>query len=257
MLNCFLGWASGHFGWFGLKPEDVEKPILNYIGVILGCISGVVFFFIQPVKREQKSEEQVGQDGQEPFLESSKPVTTINEISVEKASTPTPQHVSIRQRIIGSILAITTGAIFGLVFNPSTYIQDHLDKYPDATKNGLHYVYAMYSGILISSVFYYVAYIAYKRNRPYLHVRSVLPALISGMMWGVAQAGFLVANSVLSQAISFPLVMIGPGTIATLWSIFYFKDIAGMRNYLVIIAGSTLRVIAAVLIVLSKPVIKD
>lgn len=222
--------------------------------MVIACISGIVFFALRPIKKEEQIEDQAGN---EPFLETSKPVTTINETTIENTPTPVAKVVTIRNRIIGAILSIITGAIFGLVFNPSTYIQDHLDKYPGATKNGLHYVYAMYSGILISSGFYFVAYIAYKRNRPYLCIQSILPAIISGMMWGVAQAGFLVANSVLSQAISFPLVMIGPGTIATLWSIFYFKEITGIRNYLVLIAGTTLRVIAAILIVLSKPIIKE
>lgn len=257
-MIILIGWASGHFGWFGLKPEDVEKPILNYIGVVIACISGIVFFALKPVKKEEKLEDPLGK---EPFLDSSQPVattTTINETTIETpSSNPKAKSVSIKQRIIGGILAIITGTLFGLVFNPSTYIQDHLDKYPGAVKNGLHYVYAMYSGILISSTFYFVIYIAYKRNRPYLCIESILPAIISGMMWGVAQAGFLVANSVLSQAISFPLVMIGPGTIATLWSIFYFKEITGLRNYIVLIVGTAIRIIAAVFIVLSKPVIKE
>jgi glucose uptake protein GlcU len=227
----------------------VEKPALNYIGVVIACLSGIVFLAIRPVKQEQKIEDQIGQ---EPFLQSPQ-----SEKIVEKASEVIPTPVSIRKRLLGSILAIITGAIFGLVFNPSTYIQDHLDKYPGATKNGLHYVYAMYSGILISSTFYYVVYIAYKRNGPYLYVRSILPAIVSGIMWGIAQAGFLVANSVLSQTISFPLVMIGPGTIAIFWSIFYFKEIFGIRNYLVLLVGTTLRIIAAILIVLSKPIVKE
>jgi glucose uptake protein GlcU len=73
-------------------------------------------------------------------------------------------------------------------------------------------------------------------------------------MWGIAQAGFLVANSVLSQTISFPLVTIGPSTIAIFWSIFYFKEISGPRNYLVISSGTLLRILSAILIVLSKPI---
>jgi glucose uptake protein GlcU len=112
----------------------------------------------------------------------------------------------------------------------------------------------MYSGIFVSSIFYYIIYLSYKGNRPYLHIPSILPGIISGIMWGIAQAGFLVANSVLSQTISFPLVTIGPGTIAVLWSIFYFKEISGQRNYLIIIGGTLLRIISATLIIISKPI---
>jgi glucose uptake protein GlcU len=166
-----------------------------------------------------------------------------------------PKIVTVRMRIIGCILAVVSGLFFGLVFTPSTYIQDHRKgKYPGASKNGLHYIFSMYTGILLASFFYYFIYILFKRNRPYIHIESILPAFVSGIMWGIAQAGFLVANSVLSQAISFPLISTGPATIATFWSILYFKDIVGTRNYLIFAGGSFLRVIAAVFIILSKPI---
>ncbi|CAF1590115.1 unnamed protein product, partial [Didymodactylos carnosus] len=175
--------------------------------------------------------------------------------AVPEINTVPQSIVSIRMRVIASGLAILAGILFGLVFTPSTYIQDHRkDKYPTASKNGLHYIFSMYTGILLASSFYYGIYIVAKRNRPHVHVESILPAFISGIMWGIAQAGFLVANSVLSQAISFPLISIGPGTIAALWSIFYLKDIAGSRNYLIFTGGTLLRIIAAVLIILSKPI---
>jgi glucose uptake protein GlcU len=157
-------------------------------------------------------------------------------------------------RIIGSFLAIISGIFFGLVFTPSTYIQDHRDKYPSASKNGLHYIFSMYTGILLASFVYYVIYIIFKRNRPFVCVESIFPAFLSGIMWGIAQSGFILANSILSQAISFPLISIGPGTIATLWSILYIKDIRGSRNYLIFAVGTFIRVIAAIFIILSKPI---
>jgi glucose uptake protein GlcU len=161
---------------------------------------------------------------------------------------------SLKMRIIGYILAIVSGIFFGLVFTPSTYIQDHKDKYPGAKKNGLNYVFSMYTGILLASTFYYSIYIIAKRNRPHIHIESILPAFISGVMWGIAQAAFIFANSVLSQAISFPLISTGPATIAALWSIFYIKDIIGRRNYLIFSIGTFFRILAAVFIVLSQPI---
>ena len=139
------------------------------------------------------------------------------------------------------------------MFTPSTYIQDHHEKYPQSTKNGLHYIFSMYTGILFSSLIYYMIYIMCKKNRPYISIESIFPAFLSGIMWGIAQSGFILANSVLSQAISFPLISIGPGTIATLWSILYIKDIRGKRNYFIFIIGTLIRIVAAVFIILSKP----
>jgi len=239
--NMLIGWASGHFGWFGLIPENVEIPILNYIGVTIACLSGIAFLAIRTVKQEEIIENI---EEQQPILQSS-PVITND----------TPIAIAPSLRIIGCILAILAGVLFGFIFIPSTYIQDHpYDIYENASKNGLHYVFAMYSGIFFSSMFYYIVYLVYKGNRPYLHIESILPAIISGIMWGIAQAGFLVANSVLNQTISFPLITIGPSTIAIFWSIFYFKEISGQRNYLIIMGGTLLRIISAILIVLSKPI---
>lgn len=208
---------------------------MNYIGVVIACLSGAVFLAI----RTGQPEEMVVESDAEQLIP--QPVA------------PAPRKVYLRT--VGCAVAIFAGVLFGLIFIPSTYIQDHPEGiYESASKNGLHYVYAMYSGIFFASMFYYIVYLVYKGNRPYLHVQSILPGIVSGIMWGIAQAGFLVANSVLSETISFPLVTIGPGTIAILWSIFYFREISGRRNYAIIIGGTMLRILAAVFIVLSKPI---
>jgi hypothetical protein len=251
-FRLLTGWASGHFGWFGLIAEQVEKPILNYIGVAIACVSGIIFLAIRTTRHNQISSDIANE--QQPILQSSETILSSEELpSTSTNETTLPS--TIYRRVMGCAIAIFAGVLFGLIFIPITYIQDHpYGIYQSASKNGLDYVYAMYSGIFISSACYYLVYIVYKRNRPYLHVQSILSAIISGIMWGIAQAGFLVANSVLSQAISFPLVTIGPGTIAILWSVFYFNEITGYRNYLIIISGTLLRILAATLVVLSKPV---
>ena len=217
---------------------------------MIAILSGLVFLAIRSGKLEESREEQ------QPILPSNYS-TIINppeERIAEIDSITTSSQTNLRMRIVGCALAVISGLFFGLVFTPSTYIQDHIkDKYRTASKNGLHYIFAMYTGILSASLFYYAVYIIVKRNRPYLYLESILPAFISGIMWGIAQAGFIVANSVLSQAISFPLISIGPSTLAALWSILYLRDIAGSRNYLIFLGGSILRIIAAVFIVLSKP----
>ena len=246
------GWASGHFGWFGLKAENVEKPLLNYFGVGIACLSGLIFLGI----RTQVSSE--GDDEERALLSSSSAVDTTLSVRLndEDAELTKKSNSTFRLRLFASFLAIVSGIFFGLVFTASTYIQDHRfdPRFPGASKNGLHYIFSMYTGILLTSTVYYSLYILFKRNRPYLCRESILPAFLSGVMWGIAQAAFLLANSVLSQAISFPLISIGPATIAALWSIFYFKDIRGRRNFLIFALGTLFRLLAALLIILSKPI---
>ncbi|XP_025917007.1 transmembrane protein 144 isoform X6 [Apteryx rowi] len=39
-FNLLTGWASSRFGWFGIDPEEVSRPILNYIGAGLSLLRG-------------------------------------------------------------------------------------------------------------------------------------------------------------------------------------------------------------------------
>ena len=222
----------------------MEKPLWNYIGVAIAVLSGLIFLGIR-----------VNKDERETASSDSRQVNASIESLPLLDDPPAVSRSTLHMRFIACFLALVAGVLFGLVFTPSTYIQDHRnDKYPGASKNGLHYIFSMFTGILLTSTVYFAIYIAAKGNRPYVHVPSILPGFISGVMWGIAQAGFLLANSVLSQAICFPLISIGPATVATLWSIFYLKDIRGSRNFLLFLSGSFLRIVAAALIILSKPI---
>ena len=178
--------------------------------------------------------------------------TSVESIRDVDEVLPVINKISLRMRIIGYILAIISGLVFGLNVSPTTYIIQNQKKFACAQDNGLTYVFAHYTGILLTSFCYYVIYIIAKRNRPHLHIESILPAFISGIMWGIAQAAFIFANGILSQSISFPLVSVGPAIIAGLWSIFYIKDISGLRNYLIFTIGTVVRTGACILIALSN-----
>ncbi|CAF3509677.1 unnamed protein product [Rotaria sp. Silwood1] len=142
MLLCVfsIGWASGHFGWFGLKPENVDIPAFNYVGVAIACLSGIVFLAI----RTRKSKEQLVDSRPIRHFTNSSIINRSFEIAPE-GDNEMSSTVNIKMRIIGCSLAILAGILFGLVFTPSTYIQDHQENYPGAVKNGLHYVFAMYT----------------------------------------------------------------------------------------------------------------
>ena len=70
----------------------------------------------------------------------------------------------------------------------------------------------------------------------------VLPALASGIMWGVGDALWFVANEKLGFVVAFPIVLAGPGIVASLWSIFLLRELEGTRNFV-------LTAIVAVLVV--------
>ena len=70
----------------------------------------------------------------------------------------------------------------------------------------------------------------------------VLPALASGIMWGVGDALWFVANEKLGFVVAFPIVLAGPGIVASLWGIFLLRELEGTRNFV-------LTAIVAVLVV--------
>ena len=58
-----------------------------------------------------------------------------------------------------------------------------------------------------------------------LHPSAILPGFISGIMWGIAEVAWFVANRYLTPAISFPIVTSGPALIASLWGVVVFKEV--------------------------------
>ena len=66
-------------------------------------------------------------------------------------------------------------------------------------------------------------------------------------MWGIANIGFIVAISALKSAVAYPIVSVLPGIVTSLWSLFWFREIQGKRNYILLACGMVVRCIAALL----------
>ncbi|EYC25576.1 hypothetical protein Y032_0011g1282 [Ancylostoma ceylanicum] len=65
----------------------------------------------------------------------------------------------------------------------------------------------------------------FRRNRPIVPPFIFLPSFLSGLLWGIAQSSFFIANQHLSQAVTFPIITMLPGCVASAWSILYFHEI--------------------------------
>jgi len=71
---------------------------------------------------------------------------------------------------------------------------------------GMDYVFAHFTGILVTSTVYMLIYSAFMKNKPRIYPEVILPGFLSGVMWAVADIGWFVANDTLSQPISFPII---------------------------------------------------
>jgi len=153
-------------------------------------------------------------------------------------------------------LALLAGLCFGVNFNGAQYVIDRAgtEAYPHASTRGLDYVPSQFSGIFLASTVYFILYVCYTGNRPDIRPAVALPAIASGVMWGVADALWFVANEELGFIVAFPIILSGPTIVASLWGIFLLGELKGRRNKAVAALVAMLVILGATLISLSRVV---
>ncbi|XP_025917003.1 transmembrane protein 144 isoform X3 [Apteryx rowi] len=237
-FNLLTGWASSRFGWFGIDPEEVSRPILNYIGAGLSLLSAVIFFFVKTeVQSSSASLEST------PLLRES----SIN-LSENNSDDSWVNRLSpARKRVVGCSLAVVAGILYGSSFVPVLYIKDHGRRngtiYTGASQFDLDYVFAHFSGIFLTSTIYFLIYCAVRKNKPDVYPQAILPGFVSGVLWAIANCCWFMANHYLSAVVSFPIITTGPGLVAAVWGVLVFKEIKMGRGETQLF--STCRVITA------------
>ncbi|XP_030836295.1 transmembrane protein 144 [Strongylocentrotus purpuratus] len=262
-VNMIAGWASGHFGWFGLNKDVLTRPTLNYIGFALAFMRLVIFVWVKPdpVGLKQKklgsSTSASSSNDNNPLLNDDQHAVNVSqEGSHEAIDQPSSTDASwvdnlstLQKRIVGCVLSTISGVLYGFNFIPCLWIQDNVKG---ASQEGLDYVFAHFCGIYATSTAYFLIYSAYKQNKPQYSQNLVLPSLVCGAMWAVAQAGWFVANTNLSESVAFPIVTTGPSILAGLWSVFYFREIRGLKNYILLVIAFTVATAGVVCTAFSK-----
>ncbi|XP_010626252.1 transmembrane protein 144 isoform X3 [Fukomys damarensis] len=229
-FNAVTGWASSRFGWFGMDAEEVSEPVLNYLGAGLSVVSAFIFLFIKSeIPRNTLATDTT-------------PLLTEHAINSTPDPCASPSWVdrlsAAHRRLLGCSLAVMSGTLYGSTFVPIIYIKDHGKRndsvYAGASQYDLDYVFAHFSGIFLTSTVYFLVYCIAMKNSPKLYPEAVLPGFLSGVLWAIATCCWFVANHSLSAVVSFPIITAGPGFIAALWGVFIFKEIQGLRNYLLL-----------------------
>ncbi|XP_073500891.1 transmembrane protein 144 isoform X2 [Phyllobates terribilis] len=199
--NLLTGWASSRFGLFGINPEEVERPYLNYAGAGLSALSAIIFLF---VKTEVKSVTPESEST--PLLRNS--INTQEDAVTD--SSWVDQLSPLQRRIIGSLMAVGAGVLYGSSFVPVLYIKDHSKNhesiYAGSSQFDLDYVFAHFSGIFITSTVYFLIYCAVMKNHPKVYPEAILPGFISGILWAIATCCWFLANNYLSAVVSFPII---------------------------------------------------
>ncbi|XP_063314303.1 transmembrane protein 144 [Pelobates fuscus] len=246
--NLLTGWASSRFGMFGINPEVVAKPYLNYAGAGLSALSAIIFLFVKTdVNKSSSSDSDT-----EPILSTSinsqeNPVT--DESWVDRLS-------PLQKRLTGSLMAVVAGILYGSSFVPVLYIKDHSKNnesmYAGSSEFDLDYVFAHFSGIFLTSTVYFLIYCALMKNHPKVYPQAILPGFFSGVLWAIATCCWFLANNYLSAVVSFPIITAGPGLIAALWGVLVFKEIKGLRNYVLLVFAFCIILSGSLLTAFSK-----
>ncbi|XP_068134971.1 transmembrane protein 144 [Hyperolius riggenbachi] len=245
--NLLTGWASSRFGFFGIDPEVVQRPYLNYAGAGLSALSAVIFLFVKTEVKSTTLESEIT-----PLLG-----TSINSDGNAATDESWVDKLSpLQRRIIGSVMAVVAGVLYGSCFIPVLYIKDHSKNnesiYAGASQFDLDYVFAHFSGIFLTSTVYFLIYCMVMKNRPKVYPKAILPGFISGFLWAIANCCWFLANNYLSAVVSFPIITAGPGLVAAMWGVLVFKEIRGNRNYLLLVLAFCIVLSGSLLTAFSK-----
>ncbi|XP_060596387.1 transmembrane protein 144-like isoform X2 [Ruditapes philippinarum] len=273
VTNLLSGWATGRFGLFGLKADPPDNLVLNDIGVILAVISAVIFTAVKNEVSSSNIDTTVTVDVSEnsPLLRNTDHliekrlledpecdvITIPTSIQAPEEESLEPQNDSSLfdrlsptvKRVLGIVLSLIAGLIYGQCFTPFLYVQNN---YEHSSQNALDYVFSSLIGSLLSSTVYFLLYAAYMKNRPKVYPRVILPAFISGLLWTGGTTCWFVANKVLSESVAFPIVTTGPAVVANLLAVFVFKEIKGFRNLTILVIGMGITITGAILAGFSK-----
>jgi len=244
--NLITGWSMGEWGLFGTEATEAPaSPELNVIGALLALLATSTYFFVKP--EDQEYTRCRSQDGYK-HLPSSKERTTafegddetdqesnqprlnvVKSINNSDVLVKTEQESEIgteQKRFLGAFMGVVAGILFGTNFAPP----NHLMNYPNNSQHGIDYVFSHFTGIIMTSLVWFLLYCAWKGNDPVINNKIILPGWLSGVVWGIAQACWFVANDNLGFTTAYPVITTGPGIVSTIWGVCVFGEVKGKRN---------------------------
>jgi glucose uptake protein GlcU len=260
--NMLIGWASGHFGIWGVAQEKVHTPWMSYCGVAVAAASICLFSQVKPTTTATEADvSPVNEDIQSMPSKSGDALLWYDQRTTEQPHLSLPKRL---RTVVGLILAICAGVCYGFMFDPAQGLMDDYStkslvedvKY---SPDGLDYVLSCFLGIFMTSTAICFLFHMFESWLPTLVDDSAVnarelfvPAVISGIMWGIAAVSWFVANTNVGLVISFPLMALGPSLVALLWGALVFGEIRGARNVGLILLIFALRGVSCFFTVYSR-----
>jgi len=217
--SLITGFFVGKFGIFGVHHQKIYHEAMNWVAIWLVVIAMGVFFFIKPTIEKRKYE---------PIGDDLKGGIQSVEDEEESILDRIPQKY---KGMVGVGLSVLSGMLYGVNMVPMTLWAQEQDN-----PGPLDFVFSHFTGIYIYSTVVFIVYCLVNRP-PKIYPAAIFPSMISGAMWGIAQCGLMSATQILGYAVGFPIGSAGPLLVSSAWSVLYFREIRGMRNF-GLLAGS-------------------
>jgi len=153
----------------------------------------------------------------------------------------------------GFVVALVAGLFMGSNFDPPTYLQQIGP--PAHSSDSMDYVISHFAGIVLATLLYFGAYLVKckaSKQAPFVDKKMIVPGLLAGIMWDIAQIGWFKANTVLSYVIAFPIIVATPGVLAAIWGIVLFGENRGRRNLSLLGLVIVLQIVGVSIIAMSK-----
>jgi hypothetical protein len=279
--ECLIGWATGRFGLFGVRPEPVRDAAANVAGVALAVVSLAVLAAVQPavadgsdkaalvanddaaasISTSSTSSERLllpldgGGNGDAQLKAALLPaVAEAAEAAFEERGYDFTASLSPAQkRAFGLAACVVAGALSGSTFTPPQVVVDGQASGGGGSARIVLFdlLFSHFCGILFASFVIFLLYCAATRGRPWVRGAMVLPSLYGGLCWGAACACWFVTNERLSLVVAMPVVTIGPGVLTMLIGAVAFKEVQGARNVALMAASVVIYTAGAVLIATS------
>ena len=246
---CMLaGWASARFGILGLEKEEVSMPELNTFGVVLALAALYVASKIDGTPTANSSTRTNGTGRRDEEEENN---GFLNDDDDDDASATNNNE----KHSFAIMLSVISGLLYGVNFNPAEKLR--LDRSGKHSDDALDYVFSHFSGVFLATGIAFTLHyfhVVRKSTDRYQDIRqeTVFPAVISGVMWGIAQTSWFVANRALSMSISFPIISTLPSVVAALIGYFYFQEMRGQKNLRLLLSSGVMRLVSVVCIANSR-----
>uniref|UniRef100_A0A7E4VKV9 Transmembrane protein 144 n=1 Tax=Panagrellus redivivus TaxID=6233 RepID=A0A7E4VKV9_PANRE len=249
------GWCVAHFGLFGTKKQTVSNEPMNYAGLAITILSGVMFIFVKT--DEESAEHERGAEPTLPEFDVPSKAESVKLSTMSEAASVTPGEGKRRfklpaispKKVTCVLMSMTLGALHALMTTPIIYVQNNQKN---ASQNVLDYVFSHFVGIFVTTTLIFFCYTIYKRGKPFVDGRLVIPSGLFGILWSLGMVLFFVSNDHITQTITYPITGRLPAIIGALVDVFIFKSIKGTKNLIFLTISVSIGVLGVILVSLSN-----